>query len=80
MSAYPYKMQVEIVVISMTLYNYIRRKSHDDEAFAEFDHNFNFVPDDILYDVVAHSRSHGNWSPYRMDFISDGIAYSLMEQ
>jgi len=79
MSAYPYKTQVEIVVISMALHNYNRRKSHDDEAFIEFDHNSNFILDDILHDIVAHSRSHRNWSPYRMDFVGDGIAYSLME-
>jgi hypothetical protein len=39
MSAYPYKMQVEIVMASMTLYNYIRKRSHDDVAFVEFDRN-----------------------------------------
>ena len=27
----------------MTLHNYIRRRSHDDVAFAEFDRNLNFV-------------------------------------
>ena len=80
MYAYLYKMQVKIIVTSMTPYNYIRRKSHDDEAFAEFDHNSNFIPDDILHDIVARSGSHGNWSPCRMDFIRDGIADSLMEQ
>jgi hypothetical protein len=29
----------------------------DDVAFAEFDHNPNFVPDDILPDVVARLRN-----------------------
>jgi len=53
----------------MTLHNYIRRRSHDDVAFAEFDRNFNFVPDDILPDVmilpnvVARSGNHENCSP-----------------
>jgi hypothetical protein len=37
----------------MTLYNYIRRKFHDDVTFAEFDRNPNFIPDDILPDIVA---------------------------
>jgi len=31
----------------MTLHNYIRRRSYDDVAFAEFDRNPNFVHDDI---------------------------------
>ena len=39
MSAYPYKMQVEIVMALMTLYNYIRKRSHDDVTFVEFDRN-----------------------------------------
>ena len=33
MHVYPYKTQVEIVVASMALHNYIRRRSHDDIAF-----------------------------------------------
>jgi hypothetical protein len=36
----------------MTLHNYIRRRSHNDVAFAEFDRNPNFVPDDILPDIM----------------------------
>jgi len=64
----------------MALHNYIRRRSHDDVAFAEFDHNLNFVPGDILHDVVPCSGSHENCSPCRMDFVYDGITDSLMEQ
>ena len=80
MFAYLYKTQVEIIVTSMALHNYIRRESHDDEAFEKFDHNFNFFPHDILHDVIAHSGSHGNWSFCRMDFVRDEIADSLMTQ
>jgi hypothetical protein len=80
MLAYPYKTQVEIVVASMTLHNYIRRRSHDDVAFAEFDRNLNYVPDEIFSDVVAHSEINGNCSQGRMNFIRDRIANSLMEQ
>jgi hypothetical protein len=36
----------------MTLHNYIKRRSHDDVTFAEFDRNPNFISDDILPDVV----------------------------
>jgi len=64
----------------MTLHNYIRRRSHDDVAFAEFDRNPNFVSDDILSDVVARSGSHRNCSSYQIDFVRDEIANSLMEQ
>jgi len=52
----------------------------DDVAFAEFDRNLNFIPDDILPDVVAHLRNQGNCSPCRMDFVRDEIVDSLMEQ
>jgi hypothetical protein len=64
----------------MTLHNYIRRRSHDDITFAEFDRNPNFILDDILPDVVARSGRHGNYNPCRIDFVRDGIADSLMEQ
>ena len=33
MHVYPYKTQVEIIVASMALHNYIRRRSHDNVAF-----------------------------------------------
>jgi hypothetical protein len=80
MTAYPYKTYVEIVVASMTLHNYIRRISHDNIAFTEFNRNFNFVPDDILPDVVVRSGSHGTSRPGQMDFGRDGIADIIMEQ
>jgi len=52
----------------------------DDVAFVEFDRNLNFVPDDILPGVVARLRNQENYSPCRMDFVSDEIVDSLMEQ
>jgi hypothetical protein len=58
----------------------IRRRSLDDVAFAEFDRNPNFVPDDVLPDVVARLKNQGNCSSYRMDLIRDEIVDSLMEQ
>jgi len=64
----------------MKLHNYIRRRSHDVIAFAEFDRNPNFFPDDILFDVVARSGSYGNCSHCQMYFVLDEIANSLMEQ
>jgi hypothetical protein len=79
MSAYPYKTQVEIVVASMTLHNYIRRRSYDDTAFAEFDRNPNDVPDEILPNVIARSEINANSGQGRMNFVRDGIANSLME-
>ena len=54
--------------------------SHDDVAFAEFDRNPSYVPDDILLDVVACSEGNGNSRQSRMNFVRDGIADSLMEQ
>jgi hypothetical protein len=67
-------------VALMTLHNYIRRKSHDDAAFAEFVHNSNFVPGNFLIDVVAHSEIHGYQRPCWMDVVHDGIANNLMGQ
>jgi hypothetical protein len=58
----------------------IRRRSLDDVTFAEFDRNLNFVPNDILSDVVARLRNQGNRSPCRIDFVHDEIVDSLMKQ
>jgi hypothetical protein len=58
----------------------IRRRSLDNIAFAEFDRNPNFVPDDILPDVVALLKNQRNCSPCWMDFVRDEIVNSLMEQ
>jgi len=52
MPVFPCKTQVQIVVASMTLHKYIRRKSIKDVAFNEFDHHPDFVPTDTLTNVV----------------------------
>ena len=43
----------------LTLFNdtaQIKRRSHDGVAFAEFDRNFNFIPNNILLDFVTRSK------------------------
>jgi hypothetical protein len=57
----------------------MRRRSLDNVAFAEFDRNPNFIPDDILPDIVARLRNKENCIPCRMDFVRDEIVDSLME-
>ena len=64
----------------MAPHNYIKRRSYDDVAFAEFDCNPNFVRDDILPDVVARKENHENYCPCLMDFVRDRIVDSLMKQ
>jgi hypothetical protein len=64
----------------MILHNYIRRRSHDDVLFVEFDRNPNFIPSDILYDIVVHSGNHGNCSPCWMNIVRDIITNSLIKQ
>jgi hypothetical protein len=57
----------------------IRRKSLNDVTFAEIDRNLNFVPDDILPDIVASLRNQGNCNPCQMNFVHDEIVDSLMK-
>jgi hypothetical protein len=78
MLVYPYKTQVYIIVASMTLHNYIRRRLQDDVAFAKYDRNSNFVPDDFLPDIVAHSDSQGSQRLSCMNFVRNVIANSLI--
>jgi len=80
MPVFPYKTQVQIVVASMTLHNYIQRKSIQDVAFNEFDRHLDFVPDDILTDVVSRSQTCGHQRASRMNYVCDGIATCLMGQ
>ena len=53
MHVYPYKMQVQIVFASIALHNYTRKRSQDDDVFAEYDQNLNLLPDNFLLDIVA---------------------------
>ncbi|XP_061961541.1 protein ALP1-like [Populus nigra] len=80
MPEFPYKSQVKIVVASMALHNYIRRKSGQDVAFNKFDSHPDFVPPDTFPDVVPQSQTTGHQSASRMDYIRDGITNSLMGQ
>jgi len=77
---FPYKTQVQIIVVSMTLHNYIRRKSQEDIAFRKFDRHPDFIPDDFLTDVFPWSQTHGNQGRSRMDFVQDVIIASLIGQ
>ena len=52
MPAYPYKIQVEIVVASIALHKYIRKRSQDDAVSFQYDRNPNLIPDDFLPDIV----------------------------
>jgi hypothetical protein len=58
----------------------MRQRSLGDITFAEFDHNPNFVHDDILPDIIVRLRNQENCSLCRMYFIRDEILDSLMEQ
>jgi len=80
MLMFPYKTQVQIVVASMTLHNYIIRKSIQDVAFNEFDRHPNFIPDDILTDVVLRSQTRGYQKASYIDYVRDDIATSLIGQ
>ena len=69
--------KVSIWHYPIALHNYIRRRSHDDVAFAKFDRNLNFIHDDILPDVVARSGSHENYISCRMDFVCNNKKYFI---
>ena len=80
MPPYQYKTQVQIVVASMALHNFIRRRSQHDVGFVQYDCNPNYVPDDVFPDIVARDISQGLQMPSRMDNVRDSIANSLMNK
>jgi len=49
-------------------------------TFAEFDRNPNFIPNDILPNVIARLRNQENCNSCQMDFVRNEIIDSLMEQ
>jgi len=80
MQVFSYKTQFQIVIASMALHNYIRRKSEQDMTFTEFDRHSNCVPHYIFCDVIPCSQKYEGNKPLQMNYIHDGIALSLMEQ
>ncbi|KAG5251922.1 protein ALP [Salix suchowensis] len=78
MPPYPYKTQVKIIVASMALNNYIRRRSQHDDVFGEYDRNPDYIPDELLPDVVACETSQSSGRNSRMDIVRESIANSLM--
>jgi len=80
MLAFPYKIRVYIVVVSIKIHNYIRNKSQEDVVFIEFDRHSNFVLNDFLIDVVSLSQTHGNQRSFCMDYVYNRIATSLVGQ
>ena len=75
MPPYQYKTQVQIVVASMTLHNFIRRRSQHDVDFVQYDCNPNYIPH-----IVERENSQGLQKPSRMDIVRDNIANSLMNK
>jgi hypothetical protein len=55
LSLFNYKAQVQIVVASIAILNYIKRTSLHDVVFIEFDRYPDFVPKDFLTDVAPYS-------------------------
>ena len=67
-----------IIVASMTLNNYIRRRSQHDDVFVEYDRNPDYISDELLPDVVTCETSQSSGRNSRMDIVRESIANSLM--
>ena len=78
MPPYPYKTQVAIIVASMTFNNYIRRRSQHDDVFVEYDRKPDYIPYELLPDIVACETSQSSHRNSRMDIVRESIANSLM--
>ena len=78
MPSYPFKNQVKIFIATMTLHNYIRRYSqnndHFDEMTDELSHSIN-------EHIASHEESYETIDSTTQDIIilKDGITASLME-
>jgi len=61
--------QVQIVVTSTTLLNYIGRKLQENITFVKFDHHSNFIFNDFLTDIISRLESYGYQGPSRMNYL-----------
>ena len=79
MPSFSFEVQRDIVVTSMAIHNYIRRKSLDDPAFIKFDEHPEVVPPDIFTDVEGFQQDgyRGKGNAREMDSLRDRIASSL---
>ena len=68
------------MIASMALHNYTRRRSQGDITFTKYDCNPNFVPKDIVLDVISRSNNQGSQTRSGMTLVRDGIASSLMRK
>ncbi|KAJ9175419.1 hypothetical protein P3X46_013976 [Hevea brasiliensis] len=77
---YSFYVQRDIVVVSMALHNYIRRKALADPAFERLDKSPNFIPPDIFRDVddIQAEESSQESGALQMNALRDQIACSLM--
>jgi hypothetical protein len=57
MFAYLYKAQVKIIIASITLHNYIKKKYKNNVVFIEYNHNPNFITYDIFVDVIKYNHN-----------------------
>jgi hypothetical protein len=76
LSSYPMEKQTKIIIVCMTLHNFIRVSTLDDELFAQSDANENFVRD---AGEATTSQPHMNDEKESdMNILCDSIANGLM--
>ncbi|XP_021687091.2 uncharacterized protein LOC110669657 [Hevea brasiliensis] len=77
---YSFYVQRDMVVVSMALHNYIRRKALADPAFERLDKSLNFIPPDIFRDAddIQAEKSSQESGALQMNALRDQIACSLM--
>ena len=74
MPNHPFETQVDMVIISMALHNFIWRTTSDDTAFLIIVANLDFVPQEESENNVQNEDKNPTSS---MDDIRDRIALSL---
>ncbi|KAJ9147539.1 hypothetical protein P3X46_029689 [Hevea brasiliensis] len=80
MPPYSFYVQRDIVIVSMALHNYIRRKALADPAFQRLDKSSNFIPSDIFRDAddIQAEESSQESGALQINALRDQIACSLM--
>nr|XP_043639060.1 uncharacterized protein LOC122610130 [Erigeron canadensis] len=59
MPQFSVKTQIDVIIATFALHNYIRNNSKDDMLFTRLEQHPNFIPQDELHDVRGHYTNNG---------------------
>ena len=60
MPKFSVQTQIDVIIATFALHNYIRNNSQEDMMFTVMEENPNYIPRDELHDVHSHETNNEN--------------------